>query len=90
MLQQFVLPAFGSEYGHLRAKACWMAGQFADVKFKDGTGRGVTFNTLFSFTVKALQDPDLPVGPSPSSLPAMNSLCPRPFAAESQTPLLRP
>lgn len=61
MLQQFVIPLFESKIGHLRAKACWMAGQFAGIDFKEGSGCGQTFNTLFSKTVAALQDPELPV-----------------------------
>lgn len=65
MLLQFVLPAFSSPYGHLRSKACWLSGQFADIDFREGSGQGSTFQTLFAQTVKALQDPDLPVNPPP-------------------------
>ena len=61
MLLQYVMPAFESKCGHLRAKACWVAGQYADIDFRDGSGCGPTFNALFAQTVKALQDPDLPV-----------------------------
>ena len=64
MLHQFVIPAFSSKYGHLRAKACWVSGRFADIDFKDGTGHGPTFTTFFTMAVKALQDPDLPVSSS--------------------------
>lgn len=61
MMQQFVVPAFGSKHGHLRAKACWMTGKFADISFTDGTGYGPTFMNFFSLAVKALQDAELPV-----------------------------
>lgn len=61
MLLQYVMPAFESECGHLRAKACWVAGQYADIDFRDGSGCGPTFDALFAQTVQALQDPDLPV-----------------------------
>lgn len=61
MLLQFALPAFSSPYGHLRAKACWLCGQFADIDFREGSGQGSTFQALFAQTTKALQDPDLPV-----------------------------
>ena len=64
MLQQFVTPAFGSKHGHLRAKACWVTGRFADIDFKDGTGFGPTFIAFFTLTVKALQDAELPVSSS--------------------------
>lgn len=61
MLHQYVLPAFNSKFGHLRAKACWVSGQYADIDFRDGRGCGPTFSELFGSTVKALQDPELPV-----------------------------
>ena len=32
MLAQYVQPLFLSPYGHLRAKAAWIAGNFADIK----------------------------------------------------------
>ena len=38
MLLQHVVPLFASPYGHLRAKACWLAGIFADIEFSDGQG----------------------------------------------------
>ena len=69
MLLQYVMPAFESECGHLRAKACWVAGQYADIDFRDGSGCGPTFNALFAQTVKALQDPDLPVSRHPCRVP---------------------
>ena len=32
MLLQHVVPLFDSPHGHLRAKACWLAGHYADVR----------------------------------------------------------
>ena len=61
MLQQFVLPCFDAPAGHVRAKACWVAQQYADVKFAEGKGRGATFMQLFQKTLERLNDPDLPV-----------------------------
>ncbi len=77
MLHQYVIPAFGSKHGHLRAKACWVSGRFADIEFKDGAGYGPTFVTFFSLAVKALQDAELPVSYMPhtrSSIPTWHSL----------------
>ena len=39
MLLQHVVPLFGAPYGHLRAKACWLAGIYADIEFQDGQGK---------------------------------------------------
>ena len=64
MLVQHVLPCFGSPAGHLRAKACWVTQQYADVKFSEGRGRGATFLRLFQATLGLLSDPELPVGVS--------------------------
>lgn len=64
MLQQFVVPTFNSKHGYLRAKACWVSGRYADIDFKDGTGFGPSFINLFTLTVKALQDNELPVSPT--------------------------
>ncbi|CAL5220954.1 g3058 [Coccomyxa viridis] len=61
MLQQYVLPCFDAPAGHVRAKACWVAQQYADVKFAEGRGRGATFMQLFQKTLERLNDPDLPV-----------------------------
>ncbi|KAK2079907.1 hypothetical protein QBZ16_002302 [Prototheca wickerhamii] len=61
MLLQHVVPLFASRHGHLRAKAAWLAGCFADVRFADGQGRGATFAALLQRCVAALEDPDLPV-----------------------------
>ena len=62
MLVQHVLPCFGSPAGHLRAKACWVTQQYADIKFPEGRGRGATFLRLFQATLGLLSDPELPVG----------------------------
>lgn len=72
MLHQFVIPTFSSRHGHLRSKACWVTGHYADIEFKDGTGHGPTFQTFFELTVKALEDPELPVS---SLRPAIRIEC---------------
>ena len=56
-----VVPLFTSRYGHLRAKAVWLAGRFCDTDFVDGKGKGNTFSTLLQGVVAALEDPELPV-----------------------------
>ena len=61
LLLNAVMPCFDSPYGHLRAKACWVAGQYADIDFRGGSGQGQTFGSLFQKVVNAFQDPDLPV-----------------------------
>ena len=38
-----VAPLFQSPAGHLRAKACWICGQFADIRFAEGKGLGQSF-----------------------------------------------
>ena len=58
-----VMPCFDSPYGYLRAKACWVAGQYADIDFAEGAGQGQAFTSLFNKVVNAFQDPDLPVRP---------------------------
>ena len=62
MLQQYVLPCYDAPAGHVRAKACWVTQQYADIKFADGRGRGATFMQLFQKTLERLDDPELPVG----------------------------
>ena len=57
MLAEHVLPAFQSPYGHVRAKAAWCAGVYAEIEFKNPQ----TFMSLFGSVVNALKDPDLPV-----------------------------
>jgi hypothetical protein len=64
MLQQYVLPCFDAPAGHVRAKACWVTQQYADIKFADGRGRGPTFMQLFQKTLDRLNDPELPVSPA--------------------------
>lgn len=54
---QYVLPYFNSSTGHVRAKACWVAGYYANADFND---HGV-FRQLFQAVVRALSDSELPV-----------------------------
>ncbi|KAK9818968.1 hypothetical protein WJX74_009075 [Apatococcus lobatus] len=61
MLVEYVEPAFRSPHGHLRAKACWVAGTYADIQFEGGAGKGRTFQLLMRHIIQALQDPELPV-----------------------------
>lgn len=61
LMTVYVLPCFQSPQGHLRAKACWVAGQFADLKFAEGRGKGATFNRMLEGVVNCLRDPELPV-----------------------------
>lgn len=61
MLQQHVVPLFASPHGHLRSKACWLAGLYADTVFTEGQGRGATFSALLQCVITALSDPQLPV-----------------------------
>ena len=61
MLVEYVEPAFRSPHGHLRAKACWVAGTYADIQFEGGAGKGRTFQLLMRHVIQALQDPELPV-----------------------------
>ena len=59
MLIQFVLPEFGNPRGHLRAKACWVAGAYAGIQFQDPA----SFSRLLGCVVDRLGDPELPVQP---------------------------
>ena len=61
MLVEYVEPAFQSPHGHLRAKACWVAGTYADIQFEGGAGKGRTFQLLMRHVIQGLQDPELPV-----------------------------
>ena len=61
MLIQFVAPLFNSPYGFVRGRACWVCGQFADIRFKEGRGTGQNFLSLMQLVLGRLQDPDLPV-----------------------------
>lgn len=57
MLRQHVLPAFSNRNGHVRAKAAWCAGVYAEIQFTDPQ----VFQSLFGTVVNALKDPELPV-----------------------------
>lgn len=57
MLAAHVLPTFHSQHGHLRAKACWLAKEFADIQFSEGgAGAGPLFSTLLQAVINALHD----------------------------------
>ncbi|KAB5527592.1 hypothetical protein DKX38_021439 [Salix brachista] len=57
MLVQHVFPEFRSPAGHLRAKAAWVAGQYAHINFSDQNN----FRKALRSIVSGLRDPDLPV-----------------------------
>ncbi|XP_028801566.1 importin beta-like SAD2 [Neltuma alba] len=57
MLVQHVFPEFSSPVGHLRAKAAWVAGQYAHVNFSDQNN----FRKALQCVVSGMRDPDLPV-----------------------------
>lgn len=57
MLMAHVLPEFASARGHLRAKACWVAGMYADISFKQPSN----FETLMGCVIRCLGDAALPV-----------------------------
>ncbi|GAB2230170.1 hypothetical protein Drorol1_Dr00014427 [Drosera rotundifolia] len=57
MLVQHVFPEFRSSVGHLRAKAAWVAGQYADIEFCDQNN----FRAALYSVVAGLRDPELPV-----------------------------
>ncbi|TYJ44895.1 hypothetical protein E1A91_A02G016800v1 [Gossypium mustelinum] len=57
MLMQHVFPEFRSPVGHLRAKAAWVAGQYAHVNFSDKNN----FLQALHSVVSGLRDPELPV-----------------------------
>lgn len=59
LLVQYVVPCFMSQHGHLRARACWVLGNFADLKFKEGIGCGPTFGLLLQKVVGAMKDPEV-------------------------------
>lgn len=56
MLSTHVLPTFASAHGHLRAKAAWLAKEFAGVHFSDGRGKGALFNALLQAVIHSLSD----------------------------------
>ncbi|RLN08899.1 importin beta-like SAD2 [Panicum miliaceum] len=57
MLVQHVFPEFSSRVGHLRAKAAWVAGQYAHINFSDSNN----FRQAMHCIVSGMRDPDLPV-----------------------------
>ena len=57
MLVQHILPEFANPRGHLRAKACWVAGMYADIEFADSRH----FTALMQCVIERLGDPELPV-----------------------------
>ncbi|XP_004492039.1 importin beta-like SAD2 [Cicer arietinum] len=57
MLVQHVFPEFNSPVGHLRAKAAWVAGQYAHISFSDQDN----FRKALQCVVSRMQDPELPV-----------------------------
>ncbi|KAK4489123.1 hypothetical protein RD792_004917 [Penstemon davidsonii] len=57
MLVQHVFPEFSSPVGHLRAKAAWVAGQYADVDFSDPNN----FRRALHSVVAGMRDLELPV-----------------------------
>ncbi|MEW5303971.1 MAG: hypothetical protein WDW36_006614 [Sanguina aurantia] len=61
MMLAYVMPCFDSAHGHVRAKACWVAGSYADTEFDDGKGLGKNFTMLFTKVVGCLTDSQLPV-----------------------------
>ncbi|KAL6523812.1 secondary alcohol dehydrogenase (SADH2) [Orobanche hederae] len=57
MLVQHVFPEFNSPVGHLRAKAAWVAGQYAHINFSDPNN----FRRALHSVVAGMRDPELPV-----------------------------
>ncbi|KAI5431678.1 importin beta-like SAD2 [Lathyrus oleraceus] len=57
MLVQHVFPEFNSPVGHLRAKAAWVAGQYAHISFSDQNN----FRKALQCVVSRMQDSELPV-----------------------------
>ncbi|OAY52150.1 importin beta-like SAD2 isoform X1 [Manihot esculenta] len=57
MLVQHVFPEFSSPVGHLRAKAAWVAGQYAHINFSDQNN----FRKALHSVVSGLRDTELPV-----------------------------
>lgn len=57
MLVQHVFPEFNSPAGHLRAKAAWVAGQYAHINFSDQNN----FRKALHSVVSGLRDAELPV-----------------------------
>ncbi|KAL3507176.1 hypothetical protein ACH5RR_032558 [Cinchona calisaya] len=57
MLVQHVFLEFRSPVGHLRAKAAWVAGQYAHINFSDPNN----FRNALHSVVAGMRDPELPV-----------------------------
>ncbi|CAN8285361.1 unnamed protein product [Cochlearia groenlandica] len=57
MLVQHIFPEFNSPFGHLRAKAAWVAGQYAYINFSDQNNSRKALHSV----VSGMRDPDLPV-----------------------------
>uniref|UniRef100_A0A1J3IJ64 Importin beta-like SAD2 n=1 Tax=Noccaea caerulescens TaxID=107243 RepID=A0A1J3IJ64_NOCCA len=57
MLVQHIFPEFSSSVGQLRAKAAWVAGQYAHINFSDQSN----FLKALHCVVSGMRDPDLPV-----------------------------
>uniref|UniRef100_A0A2N9HRF9 Exportin-2 central domain-containing protein n=1 Tax=Fagus sylvatica TaxID=28930 RepID=A0A2N9HRF9_FAGSY len=57
MLVQHVFPEFSSPVGHLRAKAAWVAGQYAHISFSDQNN----FRKALHSVVSGMRDAELPV-----------------------------
>lgn len=52
-----MLPLFQSPHGYLRAKAAWLAKEFADIEFSEGgSGSGPLFNALLQAVINGLND----------------------------------
>ncbi|KAJ0837839.1 putative importin-beta domain, armadillo-like helical, exportin-2, central domain-containing protein [Helianthus annuus] len=57
MLVQHVFPEFTCPMGHIRAKAAWVAGQYAHINFSDPNN----FRKALQSVVAGMRDPELPV-----------------------------
>lgn len=57
MLVQHVFPEFNSHVGHLRAKAAWVAGQYAHIKFTEQDN----FRKAMHSVIAGMRDAELPV-----------------------------
>ncbi|CAH8310505.1 unnamed protein product [Eruca vesicaria subsp. sativa] len=57
ILVRHVFPEFSSPAGHLRAKAAWVTGQYANISFSDQTN----FSKALHCVISGMRDPELPV-----------------------------
>ncbi|KAL2506315.1 Importin beta-like SAD2 [Abeliophyllum distichum] len=57
MLVQYVFPEFSSPMGHLRAKAAWVAGKYANINFTDPNN----FRKALHSAATGMRDPEFPV-----------------------------